>query len=70
MTAVAAWVAAKVTAVVAGTTGSLAAAQTVYAVAYYGTQLAFYAGLSALGSALQGTPDSDAVQGSKKQPVP
>jgi hypothetical protein len=70
MPQVAAWVAAKATAVVAGATTSLAAAQTVYAVAYYGTQLAITVGLSALASSLQGTPDSDAVQGSKKQPVP
>ena len=68
---VAAWVANAAAAVATNAGASAAAAATVHAVAYYGTQVAISVALSAAASALsQGTPDSEAVQGSKKQPVP
>lgn len=64
---VAAWVATAATS--AGASAGVASA--LQAVAYYGTQAAISYGLSAAAQALsQNTPDSDAIQGSKKQPIP
>lgn len=68
--AAAAWVAGKVTAFVTGITTSLTAAKVVYAVTYYGTQIALTAGAAAALRAAQGTPDIDTVKGSKRQPIP
>lgn len=68
--AVAAWVAAKATALVAAHTGSLMVAQAVYAVAYYGTQIAITVAVSAVVQAAVGTPDIETAKGSKKQGIP
>jgi len=69
---VATWVAGKATALVAGATGSLAVAQTVYAAAYFGTQLAITAGLSLAAQRLAqaSTPDIETAKASLKQTIP
>lgn len=68
--AVASWIANAAAAVATDLGASAAVAATVHAAAYYGTQVALTVALSSLAGALQGTPDSEAIQGSKKQPVP
>lgn len=74
VTAVASFVASKITAAVIVGTGStsLAVAQTVYAVAYYGTQLAITVGASVAAQKLAeaALPDPEAAKASLKQPIP
>lgn len=71
METVAAWIASKVVAIAANAgIHSLAAAQVIYTVAYYGSQVAITAAVAAGAQALQSTPDPETAKGSLKQAIP
>lgn len=68
--AIATWVSNTAATLATNAGASAAVTATVKAVAYYGTQIAITTAASAALRAAQGTPDADAVKGSKKQPIP